>query len=243
MMEVQLSPPRTRSLTAEVAASIRAAIFSGQLGPGDPLPELHLARRLQVSQATVREALFRLQHAGLAVREPNKRTFVTRFSPAELSERIEVRGVLEELAAVKAAARMTEADLQEASRLAEDVVRLVTANSYLEASEADLNFHRFLWRKSGSKTLCQTLEQLTTPLFAYLTILRSRRPHGLDHVTPAQGHGPVLEALRRREEATIRKAVREHVATWHLLGPEFEGEPEANPASKELTPNAVRNPA
>ena len=76
--------------------------MTGKIRPSTRLRELHLARSLGVSQSTIREALFQLEHSGLVVRVPNSGTTVASFSEDELRERIEVRLVLEEEAFVKA---------------------------------------------------------------------------------------------------------------------------------------------
>ena len=77
MMAAGFKSVKSQSLRECVEDRIRAAIFSGKLRPGDALREMHLARELQVSQATVREALLHLQHAGLVTRTPNAGTIVT----------------------------------------------------------------------------------------------------------------------------------------------------------------------
>jgi DNA-binding GntR family transcriptional regulator len=83
-----LQPVRSATLKSRVVAAIRDAIFSGKFAPGDPLRELHLARDLNVSQPTVREALFELEKFGLVVRTPNVGTVVTNLGSDEIREQI-----------------------------------------------------------------------------------------------------------------------------------------------------------
>ena len=63
---------------------LRQGIFEGRYPPGTALRELTLAKELSVSQATVREALQRLQHTGLITRTPNIGSAVTRLSVKEV---------------------------------------------------------------------------------------------------------------------------------------------------------------
>ena len=86
-----LEPVRSATLKSRVVSAIRGAIFAGQFAPGDPLRELHLARDLNVSQPTVREALFELEKYGLVVRTPNIGTVVTNLSSDEIREQLELR--------------------------------------------------------------------------------------------------------------------------------------------------------
>src|ERR1700732_3057834 len=67
-------PVRTDSLASQAFTIIKDAIFTGQFQPGQLLRELHLARMLNVSQATIREALVQLEQVGLVVREQNRHT-------------------------------------------------------------------------------------------------------------------------------------------------------------------------
>src|SRR5215475_13284154 len=109
-MNVTLKPVKNRALSDDVFETLRDAIFSGMLKPGDSLRELHLAKDLAVSQATVRDALVKLERFGLVVRVPNKGTIVTRHSAREIRDRLSIRGALEEMAFLEAARRLTEED-------------------------------------------------------------------------------------------------------------------------------------
>ena len=95
---VKREPGRSRRngiMPGEVARILRQSIFQGDYRPGDPLPELHMAKKFGVSQSVVREALSTLAHAGLVRRFPNKGTFVTSLSPAEICEHVRLRLLLE----------------------------------------------------------------------------------------------------------------------------------------------------
>lgn len=178
--------------------------MTGALMPGTALRELTLAKRLGVSQATIREALQRLEHAGLVTRKPNLGTTVTRLSPKDVRERVAVRVVLECMAAAAAAERMTAADLAELENRLTTLGAAVEANNYFEAAQADLEFHRHIWRCAGNDTVCRLLELVTVPLFAFAAMLRS---YGLQKLTAVVAeHSPLLEALRSKDQARIRDA-------------------------------------
>src|SRR5580704_16956508 len=113
MTNKKLTPIRAGSLRQQVQERVFEAILAGHFLPGDPLRELDLARDLRVSQATVRDALMRLESTGLVVRVPNKETRVTRLSQHDLRERKHVRTILEPEAAVEAAGRLGDAGFRE----------------------------------------------------------------------------------------------------------------------------------
>ncbi len=68
MMQARLRSLLGDSMGAMAAEVLRHAIYSGRFKPGDAVRELHLARQLRLDEATVREALVQLEHAGLVMR-------------------------------------------------------------------------------------------------------------------------------------------------------------------------------
>ena len=203
-----LRPVKSKPLSAQVVSALRTAIFSGRLAPGEALRELHLARELGVSQATVREALAQLERFGLVVRTPNIATQVTRLSPEEVLERVELRMLLEERALTQAAARMDGPAFDTLRTLLETLTRATRRNEYFEQAQADLAFHRFIWEQSGNRTLFSMLDQLSVPLFAFVSIERGTQHRNLTDVV--ESHEGIVEALRSRDRGAIRKALRHH---------------------------------
>ena len=192
------------SRVAAAVKMIREAIFQGRFGPGAALRELTLARELNVSQATIRDALQRLEHAGLVTRKPNVGTTVTRLTPKDVRERVALRAMLEVTAAEAAATRMTDVDFAELERRLAILGQAIVDDSYYEAAQADLEFHRYVWQCSGNETLCRLLELVAVPLFAFISILRSQ---GLQKLTAVvEAHSPLIEALRTRDLHQIRPA-------------------------------------
>ncbi len=207
-MNAGLAPVRPESLAAQVCNALKNAIFAGRLQPGEALRELHLARSMDVSQSTVREALVQLERIGLVVREQNRRTTVTSFTKREVRERLEVRMALEEMAAAKAAVNLTREDLAVLEGLADRIERAGNRGDHFDYVQADIRFHRFLWQHSGSAVLATTLDQLTTPLFAFLSVLHSAE---LKDLRTAKPHERLVAAIRSRNEQRIRKEIRAHI--------------------------------
>ena len=178
--------------------------MNGSRLPGASLRELILAKELKVSQATVREALHKLEHTGLVTRKTNFGTTVTRLSPKDIRERVSVRIVLEFMAAEAAAERITDAELEELERRLVVLGAAVESNNYYESAQADLEFHRYIWRCADNDMLYRMLELVTVPLFAFASMLRSQGLQRLTMVVAA--HHPLIEALRSKDRDQIREA-------------------------------------
>lgn len=201
-------PVRTETLRQQIARILQEAIFAGQLKPGQLLRELALAKQLGVSQATIREALSHLEQLGLVSKTVHRGTTVTNLSAREVRERLTVRMVLEELAAVEAAVRMTYEDFQTLDELAGRIERSIEEHLYFETSQADIAFHCYIWERSGNSILYRMLDQLTTPLFAFLGLLHKLTAQDQRATKP---HSDIIRALRSRDAVVVKEAVRAHI--------------------------------
>jgi len=201
-------PLHNDSLAKQVFFSLKEAVFTGELQPGEPIREMHVARSMQVSQATVREALVQLQQTGLVVREPNRRTTVSSFSREEIRDRLAMRMSLEELAAVEASRRLSSDDIAELERRAAIVDRKVDADNSFEHVNADIDFHHYIWERCGNAILLKTLENTTAPLFAFMTVM-SRV--GLMDLEESKPHQRIVDALISRDPERIRQEIKLHM--------------------------------
>jgi DNA-binding GntR family transcriptional regulator len=206
---IEYAPVKTGSLRARVFETLREAIFSGKLQPGDPIREAHMARALHVSQPTVREALLQLEHAGLVVRNPQRDTIVTRLTPEDIRERSHLRVILEPEAGIAAVAHMGGAEFQTLQERLEAIHEALARDSYFDFVAADLEFHRTIWSYASSPTLYKVLELVTVPMFASLSIQRSHILKDLAHIV--RSHDPIVAALRSGQPGEIREAFRQHL--------------------------------
>ena len=204
----RLQPLKTGSLTTRVADTLRHAIFSGQFEPGRQLLEAHLARELQVSQTTVREALVQLDQIGLVNRVANKGTFVTNLSESEVRDRLTLRWLLEGLAWIEAAKRMTDEQFDELESQLEDIRSAMEADDRARTAEAELAFHRYIWEHSGNTALVQSLERISPPLFVFVTMKRHELGKNIEQAH--QRHRDVVNALRDGNPAKLRATLDDH---------------------------------
>ena len=204
MMNIDTPPIKTVTLRHRIAEVIRRAIRSGNLGPGDRLVELRLARQLGVGSTAVREALFELERAGLVTRIPNKGSFITKMTFEDAQQIFRVRKELEGLAVELAAERMSAPDLDGLQGLV-DAMKAAAETSDIERFyQADLEFHRTLWRLSNNRYLASSLETVVVPLFAFF-LIRTRSDYRVDLLGSAQRHRQLLDSIR------IGDRVRDHM--------------------------------
>jgi DNA-binding GntR family transcriptional regulator len=92
-------PRRPPTLRTHAAESIRRAILTGELSPGERIREEDLAQRLGVSRAPVREAIRALEQEGLIRSEPHRASYITALDEEEIEHLYRVRAEVEAIAA------------------------------------------------------------------------------------------------------------------------------------------------
>ncbi|MBR1691992.1 MAG: GntR family transcriptional regulator, partial [Lachnospiraceae bacterium] len=73
-----------------VFKTLRQAILTGELEPGERLMEIHLAKRLGVSRTPIREAIHKLELEGLVTMVPRKGARVAQITQKNLKDVLEV---------------------------------------------------------------------------------------------------------------------------------------------------------
>src|SRR3954465_2067817 len=101
---------RDESQTLRALLRMRELLLRGEFRPGDRIPEIPLAARLQVSRTPLRLVLGRLEEEGLVQARPTGGFVAAEFSVRDIHDGIELRGALEGTAAKLAAERVSRPD-------------------------------------------------------------------------------------------------------------------------------------
>src|SRR5215472_10729502 len=137
----------------QVVSTLREAIVSGAIEPGEPIVESRIAQQLGTGIPLVREALIELEHLGYVQKTPYKGTSVTKLGPREVERIFRLRVELEALAIEWAKENVTPADIKEM----EEMVRgMREGASHLDLNrfyENDLAVHRKIWALSDNPYL------------------------------------------------------------------------------------------
>ncbi len=206
--------------SATVLATLRKLIIDGHYAAGARLAEIPVAQALGVSRTPVRLAFRTLAQEGLL--EPaGKRGFVVRaFSEADVQCAIEVRGVLEGLAARRLAEQGLAEDVRATLQACVDEGERVLAAGTLREEDigawSALNerFHRTIVQASGPRVIADAIARNNHLPFASadsLVIDRAAPEREYQKLRVAQLHHKlVLDALQRRESARAEMLMREH---------------------------------
>lgn len=160
-MSQQVANPVTPTLVADqVYEVLEKAILTGSLQSGSPLRVRGLAAMVGTSVMPVREAIRRLEEAGLATRIPHKGAMVRTFTVTELIHIYDVRTILEVQAATQGAPKVTARDLQNMATACSRMQEAVADGRIVDALDLDEEVIGTLYRASGNPVLISTIEQL-----------------------------------------------------------------------------------
>lgn len=210
IMPLQLEPLKNRALRDSIAFAIRSAIASGQLRPGDPVPEAQIAEQLRVSRSPVREAFRKLEEQGLLVSYPHRGTYVTHFTEKDAREIYQLRVGLEGLAIRWAVESGRGNELMDRlERIVDRMRPLVGTDRKPDMAELDSEFHTTIVEASGNSRLMQVWRGMD-PFVWMLVGLISQDDGGV----PARlipEHEEVLAALAQNDPRVAEDAVHAHI--------------------------------
>ena len=173
-------------LADSVHRRLQEEILAGALAPGTPLSVPALAGRLAVSRSPVREAVLRLMHEGLAVHTPRAGARVATLDEETVRGVLEVREVLDGLAARRAALAATGADLDLLRGMVEEQERLLGgAADEQRDTRLDVEFHTAVRALAGNAALSGALQRLDTQAHLHRSDIwsdaRTRRLAAAEH--------------------------------------------------------------
>lgn len=192
------------SLSEDVYWQLRREIVRGELRPNQPLAEIDIAERLNVSRTPVRESMQRLAADGLVISR-RRRWQVYEHSKREIEEIYEVRLALEGYAARLASQRVTDAQIGELARLREPAPADGQLTVRVEHNEI---FHNQLIAIGGNSRLASMLAHNRS--FAFNRQVASLYTPDDLAVSWAQ-HTRLVEAVLARDGDAAERTARAHI--------------------------------
>ena len=213
-----------RSLTAELVQALSDRVRDERLAVGTKLPtEAAIMEEFGVSRTVVREALSRLQAAGLVETRHGVGTFVLPPSgfgidPADVPTAVDVMAVLELRISLEsetaglAAQRHTEKQLADIRTALDELEANVTGQG--DTVSPDMRFHMLIAAATGNRYFADIMAHLGATLIPRARINSPRvasedLPQYLRRVN--REHEEIYEAIARRDPEAARAAMRLHL--------------------------------
>jgi DNA-binding GntR family transcriptional regulator len=216
VLEVDL-PPRqplrpldayAGSLAQKVYASLREAILSLSLPPGDILRKPEICDMLGVSRSPVSEAVARLASEHLVQVVPQAGTYVARLSLAEVREGAFLREALEVAAVERVAEMVTDDQLVLLRRNLRLQAALLQDGDVVGFYQLDAAMHELILSFTGFKRLATLADS------AWVHVNRARQlilPQPGRVAETLAEHEAIAAAIEARDPVAARVATRAHL--------------------------------
>ncbi|SEO81378.1 DNA-binding transcriptional regulator, GntR family [Salinihabitans flavidus] len=197
--------------TDTIIAAILDDIESGALNPGDGIDEPALERRLGVSRTPMREAMIRLETAGLITRQPRKGATVFKPTLEEFLAILEVHAKLEGQAAGLAARRLSGRSAAALERIVADCENHAGTKGDAEPDayyQLNMRFHEVVAQAAGNPFLLEMIKTNARKLMAYY---RARYKYVGAVADSAHEHREIARLISARDAAAAERRMARHV--------------------------------
>ncbi len=193
-----------RLLSDTVFDRISAAIVDGTIGEGEDLDAAALQRWLGVSQTPIREALSRLELAGLIETAPSRYTRVTSVDDELVTETLAFTGIMAGLSVRLALATMSDEELSAAVELVEGMIAADDEDDLDRLYAVSTDFVRYMVAHCGNRLVQRAMREAG---IAVQRSLRARRPT----------LGTQAQRTRRHRDLRAAVAARDGERAEHVL--------------------------
>ncbi len=188
--------------------TLRQAILTGELKPGERLMEIHLADKLGVSRTPIREAIRKLELEGLVTMIPRRGAEVAQITEKSMSDVLEVRRALDALCVELACDRITAAELEQLKEACDGFEAAVKTREVKKIAQADVALHDIIVRATGNQRLIQLVNNLSEQMYRYrFEYIKDSSQHG----RLVEEHRIIYQSIVGKDKETASQAAKTHI--------------------------------
>ena len=188
--------------------TLRKAILTGTLKPGERLMEVHLANKLGVSRTPIREAIRKLELEGLVIMIPRRGAEVAQITEKSLKDVLEVRRALDALSVELACDRITEEELGTLKKACDDFETAVREKDVSVIAKADVALHDIIVKATGNQRLQQLVNNLAEQMYRYRFVYIKDESQ---HDKLIAEHKEIFESIAGRGKERASRAAKLHI--------------------------------
>ena len=192
---LQLGMDEFLPLRDVVFNTLRQAILTGELKPGERLMEIHLANRLGVSRTPIREAIRKLELEGLVTMIPRRGAEVAQITEKSMKDVLEVRRTLDALSAELACERISPEEEESLKKACQDFENAVKTKDAKVIAKADVALHDIIAAATGNQRLIQLINNLAEQMYRYR----------FEYIKDASQHERLIQEHRVIYESIVKK--------------------------------------
>ncbi len=199
-----------KSISNQVCDTIRKLIINKSIPSGERLVETKIAKDLEVSITPVRQAFIQLANEGLLTVFPFKGTYVTQITKEYVNNVIKTRMILEPGAVNLCFDDLTDEDSTQLKLHTHRSDTFCTQGLIYEATEEDLFFHDFFFKKSNNELIQRMWEILRTRI-QYIQSYTKPQTLPFDYLT--KRHAGMIEAIDNKDRKAFITHLIHHIET------------------------------
>ncbi len=188
--------------------TLRDAILTEKLQPGERLMENQLAEKLGVSRTPIREALRMLELENLVELTPRKGAQVLDMSEKDIINVLEIREVLEGLATQLACKKMTFEILEELKKAELEFEQFAKENDLEKVVSIDERFHDIIFASTENERLIQIFNNLKIQIYRY-RMAHVKLDTGIENIIVQ--HRAILSAIENKNAVEGEDLAKKHI--------------------------------
>lgn len=196
-----------QTLRERILETIRDAIITGSMKPGEKVAEPELAERFGISRTPIREAFRQLESEGYLKVIPRKGAVVAAFTQKDVEEFYAIKSILEGYAARKACERMAEKDIEKLEHVNDKLRHLAGDGDVKHFFKIHNDFHDLFLRAAGNDKLYELISSLVDR-FQRLRLASLSLPGRMS--MSVGEHEKIIDAFRRRNADEAEHLVRKN---------------------------------
>ncbi|HKM33766.1 MAG TPA: GntR family transcriptional regulator [Lachnospiraceae bacterium] len=196
-----------------VFSTLRQAILTGDLKPGERLMEIHLANRLGVSRTPIREAMRKLELEGLVTMIPRRGAEVAQITEKSLKDVLEVRRALDALSVELACDRINEEELRALEEACSAFEVATRTHDTKKIAQADVALHDIIVKATANNRLTQLVNNLAEQMYRY------RFEYIKDescHAQLIEEHRIIYNSIYNKDKETAARTAKLHIDNQEL---------------------------
>jgi hypothetical protein len=203
-----IEQPNSQNLHEAIFQKLRLLLVEGKIPPGSKLNERELAESLKVSRTPIREAIRRLAADGLVELIANRGAIALQLSVVDVINTFDVIADLEGFSGELAAKNISDAALSELEALQYEMMASYARRDLSSYYKLNLRIHQLINQAANNPVLSKLFSQVN----ARIEALRFRsNQDGVKWEKAVEEHQEMLDALKARDSARMRKIMMQHV--------------------------------
>lgn len=200
-----LAKPKPASLI--IYDHLLNAIVAGEVSEGQRIVESDLSKIFGVSRSPIREALKMLEIDGLIELIPYRGVVVSRITPKEVRESLEVKGMVEGFAAWIGAQKFDRDIITQLEEILAELEKHISNGRMPKVQDANLSFHHLMVEQIRNEKLLKYYEGVAKSVRRFYTISFSMSDGWKFSLSE---HRAILNSIKKKDAAAAERHARQH---------------------------------